>query len=160
MKKLYYIYLFCALFVFSLSYINTIMKTKDKPMEQGQTLDLKEFKKSDTGFFYQVIKNGNGIQSKHGQMVTVHYSGHLLDGTDKVGKFFDSSVRRNQPFKFNVGKGQVIKGWDQALSMMHVGDKWLVMLPSNLAYGSQNVGGGLIPANSTLLFEIELLAVG
>lgn len=128
-------------------------------MEQGQILDIKKFKESPTGFSYEVIKKGTGIQPVSGQTVTVHYTGHLLEGKDTVGKFFDSSKQRNQPFRFTLGRGQVIKGWDQALSMMHVGDIWLVSLPPHLGYGSQNVGGGLIPANSTLLFEIELLAV-
>lgn len=167
MKNKFYMSLFCTLSFFELSYveasskkpINKNIKTKDQPMEQAQILDLKNFKQSPTGFSYEIIKTGKGVQPQPGQTVTVHYTGHLLEGKDTVGKFFDSSKKRNQPFRFTLGRGQVIKGWDQALSMMHVGDIWLVSLPPHLGYGSQNVGGGLIPANSTLLFEIELLAV-
>ncbi len=77
---------------------------------------------------------------------------------DKVGKFFDGSKKRNQPFQFRVGAGQVIRGWDVSLADMKVGETRVVVLPPAMAYGSQNVGGGLIPANSTLIFEIEVLA--
>lgn len=157
MNKRNYAYLFCALSLFALSYLQAITKSKDKPMEQGLTLDLKNFKSSPTGILFEIVKPGTGAQVEKGQIATVHYTGHLLDGKDKIGKFFDSSKKRNQPFQFKVGAGQVIKGWDLTLQDMKIGETRIVILPPNMGYGSQNVGGGLIPANSTLIFEIELL---
>lgn len=157
MNKKNYAYLLCALSLFTLSYLQTSTKTKGKSMEQGQTLDLKNFKSTPTGISFEIIKPGTGDQAQKGQIATVHYTGHLLEGKDKVGKFFDSSKKRNQPFQFRIGAGQVIKGWDLSLQDMKVGETRIVILPPNMGYGSQNVGGGLIPANSTLIFEIELL---
>jgi peptidylprolyl isomerase len=84
----------------------------------------------------------------------VHYTGTLLDGTK-----FDSSRDRGTPFKFKLGQGQVIRGWDEGISTMKVGGKRTLVIPPDLAYGSRGVGNGLIPPNSTLIFEVELLDV-
>lgn len=157
MNKKNYAYLLCALSLFTLSYLQTNTKAKGKSMELGQTLDLKNFKSTPTGILFEIIKPGTGDQAQKGQIATVHYTGHLLEGKDKVGKFFDSSKKRNQPFQFRIGAGQVIKGWDLSLQDMKVGETRIVILPPSMGYGSQNVGGGLIPAHSTLIFEIELL---
>ena len=102
----------------------------------------------------QVIdeKAGTGREAKSGDMVSVNYVGRLSDGTE-----FDSSYRRNQPFSFTLGAGQVIAGWDQGLSGMKVGGKRKLIIPPDLAYGSRAIGS--IPANSTLIFEVELLDV-
>lgn len=159
MNKKNYAYLFCTLSVFTLSYLQINTKDKGKSMEQGQTLDLKYFKSDPTGILFEIIQPGTGEQAKKGQIATVHYTGHLLEGKDKIGKFFDSSKKRNQPFQFRIGAGQVIKGWDLSLQDMKVGETRIVILPPNMGYGSQNIGGGLIPSNSTLVFEIELLNV-
>lgn len=159
MNKKNYAYLLCALSVFTLSYLQTNIKAKGKSMEQGQNLDLKNFKSSPSGILFEIIKPGTGEQAKAGQTATVHYTGHLLKDKDVIGNYFDSSKKRNQPFKFRIGAGQVIKGWDLSLQDMKVGETRIVILPPNMGYGSQNVGGGLIPSNSTLIFEIELLAV-
>lgn len=107
-----------------------------------------------SGLQYEDIEEGTGAEPTQGQRVTVHYVGTLEDGTK-----FDSSRDRDDPFKFNVGLGQVIKGWDEGVMTMKVGGKRKLVIPPGLAYGSRAVGG-VIPANSTLVFEVELLGVG
>jgi rhodanese-related sulfurtransferase len=97
---------------------------------------------------------GQGAVAKTGDTVSVHYSGWLLDGTK-----FDSSIDRNAPFEFKLGAGKVIKGWEQGVTGMQVGARRELIIPPELAYGKRAVGGGLIPANSTLRFEVELLAI-
>lgn len=98
-------------------------------------------------------KVGNGAEAVAGKKVSVHYTGTLQNGTK-----FDSSVDRGQPFEFTLGSGQVIKGWDQGVAGMKVGGKRKLVIPADLAYGSQSPSPS-IPPNSTLLFDIELLAV-
>jgi FKBP-type peptidyl-prolyl cis-trans isomerase FkpA len=95
---------------------------------------------------------GKGAEAVAGKSVTVHYTGTLTDGTK-----FDSSLDRKTPFTFGLGKGEVIKGWDQGVAGMKVGGKRKLTIPSALAYGPNSVGA--IPANSTLIFEVELLDV-
>ncbi len=95
---------------------------------------------------------GTGAEAASGQKVKVHYTGTLTDGTK-----FDSSVDRGQPFEFTLGVGQVIKGWDQGVVGMKVGGKRKLVIPPDLGYGPQ--ANGKIPANSTLVFEVELLSV-
>ncbi len=106
-----------------------------------------------SGLQYQVLKEGSGPVAQAGQMVSVHYTGWLTDGTK-----FDSSVDRNQPFQFSLGAGNVIKGWDEGVAGMKVGEKRKLTIPPNLAYGP---GGRppVIPANSTLVFDVELLGI-
>jgi FKBP-type peptidyl-prolyl cis-trans isomerase len=91
----------------------------------------------------------------------VHYTGWLHDpaARDLRGKQFDSSRERGQPFSFPVGAGRVIRGWDQGVPGMKVGGIRQLVIPPSLAYGARSIGNGLIPPNSTLLFEVELLAV-
>lgn len=105
-----------------------------------------------SGLQYQRLKAGNGKKPKVGDNVVVHYTGTLIDG-----KKFDSSLDRNEPFRFEVGRGVVIPGWDEGLQLMEVGSKYRLVIPYNLAYGDRPVGS--IPAGSTLIFEIELLEI-
>jgi hypothetical protein len=99
-----------------------------------------------------VLTPGSGPQAKAGDTVRVHYVGTLSDG-----KQFDSSRQRNKPFDFSLGLGTVIRGWEQGVSGMRVGEKRKLVIPPELAYGSAGRPG--IPPNSTLIFEVELLAI-
>jgi len=98
-------------------------------------------------------KVGTGAEAVAGKSVTVHYTGWLTNGTK-----FDSSKDRGQPFSFQLGAGQVIKGWDQGVAGMKVGGVRKLTIPASLGYGA-NGAGGLIPPNATLVFEVELLGV-
>jgi len=104
---------------------------------------------------------GIGDEALPGMIVIVHYTGWLHDPSaeDGRGRKFDSSRDRGQPFSFPLGAGHVIRGWEQGVPGMKVGGVRRLLIPPALAYGGRNVGNGLIPPNSTLLFEIELLAV-
>ncbi len=104
-----------------------------------------------SGLQYKVITTGKGKMPITSDKVTVHYTGNLLDGT-----VFDSSVQRGSPATFGVT--QVIGGWTEALQLMHEGDKWLLFIPDNLAYGERGSGGQIAPY-STLIFEVELIKV-
>jgi peptidylprolyl isomerase len=95
---------------------------------------------------------GSGTEAVNGKSITVHYTGTLKDGTK-----FDSSVDRKEPFTFGLGSGQVIKGWEQGIVGMKVGGKRKLTIPPELAYGANAVGQ--IPANSTLIFDVELIKV-
>ncbi|MDB6058167.1 MAG: FKBP-type peptidyl-prolyl cis-trans isomerase [Verrucomicrobiales bacterium] len=109
--------------------------------------------KLDSGMEYKVIKEGTGVMPKAGDTVSALYKGTFVNG-----KEFDSTANRgNQPFKFVVGQGQVIKGWDEAVQKMKVGSKWEIYVPGDLAYGES--GRGQIGPNETLVFELELVDV-
>jgi FKBP-type peptidyl-prolyl cis-trans isomerase FklB len=104
-----------------------------------------------SGLQYKVLKMGNGKKPKETDQVTVNYSGRLLDSTE-----FDNSFKRGQPMDYQVAR--FIKGWIEALTMMPVGSKWELYIPSDLAYGARG-NGQMIPPNATLIFELELLAI-
>lgn len=103
-----------------------------------------------SGLQYKVLKEGTGAKPAKTATVTTHYRGKLIDGSE-----FDSSYSRNEPTSFGVT--QVIPGWTEALQLMPIGSKWELYIPSNLAYGPSGIPG-VIPGNSVLVFEIELLA--
>jgi len=99
------------------------------------------------------IEAGTGPEARSGQEVTVHYTGWLTNGTK-----FDSSRDRGDPFKFSLGRGQVIGGWDEGVAGMKVGGRRRLVIPPDLGYGSRGAGGA-IPGGATLLFNVELLGV-
>jgi FKBP-type peptidyl-prolyl cis-trans isomerase FkpA len=105
-------------------------------------------------------KQGTGSEAVAGKAVVVHYTGWLYDATaaDGHGKKFDSSLDRNVPFGFLLGTGKVIKGWDEGVAGMKVGGKRTLVIPPQKGYGERGAGG-LIPPNSTLLFDVELIEV-
>ncbi len=110
-----------------------------------------------------VIKDtvlGNGRQAEKGLAVTVHYTGWLYDPNQKdgKGKKFDSSLDRNDPFVFNLGGGQVIRGWDEGVDGMKIHGKRTLIIPPDMGYGSRGAGGA-IPPNAVLIFDVELLGV-
>jgi FKBP-type peptidyl-prolyl cis-trans isomerase FkpA len=106
------------------------------------------------------IKAGSGNPIKAGQTAVVHYTGWLFapEAADNRGTKFDSSRDRNEPFRFRVGEGDVIKGWDQGVAGMAVGGQRRLVIPPALGYGQRGVGG-VIPPGATLLFDIELLGI-
>lgn len=106
-----------------------------------------------SGLQYEEVEEGTGALPQAGQTVIVHYTGYLTDG-----KKFDSSVDRGQPFQFVLGKGMVIKGWDEGLSTMKIGGKRRLTIPADLGYGPRGAGG-VIPPNATLVFDVQLLGV-
>lgn len=107
-----------------------------------------------SGLQYEDITVGDGESPQSGQRVSVHYTGTLTDG-----KKFDSSRDRGNPFSFTIGRGAVIKGWDEGVMTMKVGGRRTLTIPGDLAYGPQGYPG-VIPPNATLVFDVELLGVG
>jgi len=106
-----------------------------------------------SGLTYLITKKGTGRQPKAGETVVMHYTGMLTDGVK-----FDSSRDRDKPFAFKLGAGQVIKGWDEGVSKLRVGDHAILVIPGNLAYGSKGAGD-VIPPDSTLIFVVEVVDV-
>ena len=129
-----------------------VNQKKPAPTKVNQMSDDKVIT-TDSGLKYTEIKEGTGATPQKGQTVTVHYTGTLEDGTK-----FDSSRDRGQPFSFKLGVGQVIKGWDEGLSTMKVGDRRKLIIPPDLGYGARGAGG-VIPPNATLIFDVELLKI-
>ena len=129
-----------------------IEKDKIKKLELDKIISItKGMEKTKSGLFHLIENKGNNDFPSIGSTVSVHYTGKLVDGT-----IFDSSYQRNNPISFVLGKGQVIEGWDEGLLKMAKGGSGKFVIPSNLAYG-ENGAGGIIPPNSTLIFDLELV---
>ena len=119
----------------------------------GCSISSNEVITTESGLQYEIIVEADGDVAKKGDMVLVHYTGWLTDGTK-----FDSSVDREQPFPFPVGAGKVIQGWDEGVEGMMVGEKRKLTIPSDLAYGESGAPG-VIPGGATLIFDVELLEI-
>ncbi|MBK7023854.1 MAG: FKBP-type peptidyl-prolyl cis-trans isomerase [Sulfuritalea sp.] len=107
-----------------------------------------------SGLVIEEVLVGEGAEARAGQMVSVHYTGWLTDGTK-----FDSSKDRNEPFEFPLGARHVIAGWDEGVQGMKIGGTRKLTIPAALGYGARGAGG-VIPPNATLVFEVELLGLG
>lgn len=136
---------------FNKSKADRIKKEKENELKILKDLS-KGFSKTSSGLLYKFEKENNSHKPSNGNKVKVHYKGMLLDGT-----VFDSSFKRNQPIEFTLGVGQVIKGWDEGISLLGIGDKASFIIPSDLAYGASGAGG-VIPPNAPLIFEVELIS--
>lgn len=147
MKKIIAITALALLVSFNQAFAQKNKKREKKKM----SLLNKEFT-TPSGLKYKVIHEGTGQRAKNDDLVLVHYTGKLTNDT-----VFDSSVPRNQPFKFKLGTGQVIKGWDEGIALLNVGDKAILTIPPDLGYGARATGK--IPANAILIFEVELLNI-
>ncbi|WP_406700985.1 FKBP-type peptidyl-prolyl cis-trans isomerase [Singulisphaera sp. Ch08] len=111
-----------------------------------------ETKTTSAGVTYETLTEGTGPEAKSGQTVSVHYTGTLENGNK-----FDSSRDRGEPFSFTLGREEVIRGWDEGIPGMKVGERRKLTIPASAAYGSQDKGS--IPPNSTLIFDVELLGI-
>lgn len=130
------------------------VKAKDFARFDDEVLKLyPNAKKTASGLWYVAETEGKGAKAIAGKTVRVHYSGKLANGME-----FDNSYARNEPIEFKLGVGQVISGWDEGIALMNVGAKYKLIIPSNLGYGP-NGAGGVIPGNSTLIFDTELVEV-
>ena len=129
---------------------------KPTPPSDSEKKSESKMTKTASGLQYEDTKVGTGASPQKGQTCVMHYTGWLWENGAK-GKKFDSSVDRGTPFEFPLGQGRVIKGWDEGVATMKVGGKRTLLIPPDLGYGSRGAAGGVIPANATLLFEVELL---
>lgn len=129
--------------------------TASKPAKQAATQGVPAMITTASGLKYVDVTPGSGGSPQRGQQCTMHYTGWLWINEAKGAKF-DSSVDRGQPFTFTLGVGQVIKGWDEGVASMKKGGKRTLTIPPELGYGSRAMGN-VIPANSTLVFDVELI---
>lgn len=129
-----------------------LIEVREIPQVKAFNIENKEVITTESGLQYIVVEAGKGKQAEAGRVATVHYTGYLTDG-----EMFDSSVQRGQTFKFILGQGQVIQGWDEGVQLMSEGSKFRFIIPSDLGYGNREIGP--IPAGSTLIFDVELIKV-
>ncbi len=146
MKRLSLLAAYCLLLTFF------SCKTQEE-ITPNRTVKLNKTYTTESGLQYVFTEVGEGARAKSGDKVSVHYIGKLTEG-----KEFDNSYKRGTPFSFTIGEGKVIKGWDEGIALLNVGDKAVFTIPSQLGYGPMEIPG-LIPANSTLVFEVELLFI-
>jgi peptidylprolyl isomerase len=130
-----------------------LVSQADEKEKKGES----KMEKTASGLQYEDVVVGTGAAPKPGQVCVMHYTGWLWENGAKGAKF-DSSVDRGKPFKFPLGQGRVIKGWDEGVATMKVGGKRNLLIPPQLGYGMKGAGG-VIPPNATLFFEVELLGV-
>jgi peptidylprolyl isomerase len=130
-----------------------LLDVQPGPPEAPTAVDEEDYTTTESGLKYYDIVEGEGAVAEEGQMVSVHYTGWLTDGTR-----FDSSLSRGQPFVILLGSQQVIEGWIEGIPGMRVGGQRQLVIPPELAYGEQGAGD-VIPPNATLIFEIELLNI-
>lgn len=116
-------------------------------------VELNKTYTTDSGLQYEYTKLAEGRKPQAGEKVRVHYVGKLTNGTK-----FDSSRDRGEPFVFTLGRGQVIEGWDEGIALMSEGDQAVLTIPAKLGYKDMDLG--IIPPNSTLIFEVELIKIG
>ena len=138
-----------ATLVFEVELVEVLEGAPEAPVEVTE----EDYQTTEEGLKYYDHVIGEGPQPESGQQVVVHYTGWLEDGTK-----FDSSLDRGEPLTFNIGSGQVIRGWDIGLSTMKTGGKRQLVIPSDLGYGDKGAGG-VIPPKATLIFEVELLEI-
>lgn len=136
----------------NLKVVIELVSAKQAVVAKMWDVDSTKFKTTASGLKYAIIKEGEGELIGKNKQVTVHYSGFLLDGTR-----FDSSVERDEPFTFVAGVGQVIPGWDEGVQLLKKGSKARFIIPPTIAYGNRDLGK--IPANSTLVFDVEVIDV-
>ncbi|MBD1863291.1 MULTISPECIES: FKBP-type peptidyl-prolyl cis-trans isomerase [Trichocoleus] len=132
---------------------NPLSNNAEKSENTEVVMDSNDVVTTPSGLQYTEIEAGTGATPQTGQTVVVHYTGTLEDGTK-----FDSSRDRGQPFRFKIGVGQVIKGWDEGVGTMKVGGRRKLVIPAELGYGARGAGG-VIPPNATLIFDVELLKI-
>ena len=137
----------------SLGVQNPKSGSAEKSENTEVVMDSKDVVTTPSGLQYVELEEGTGATPQPGQTVVVHYTGTLEDGTK-----FDSSRDRGQPFRFKIGVGQVIKGWDEGVGTMKVGGRRQLIIPADLGYGARGAGG-VIPPNATLIFDVELLKI-
>ncbi len=138
-----------ASLIFEVELLEILPGAPESPTEVADA----DYTTTDSGLKYYDFEEGTGDSPKTGDMVSVHYTGWLEDGTR-----FDSSLDRGAPFRFSIGTGQVIPGWDEGVATMKVGGKRQLLIPADLGYGEQGAGAS-IPPNATLIFEVELLDI-
>jgi len=134
----------------------TLTKRRTRPIKPGPSTatapPASPVGTTPSGLIYVITHHGEGPQPKTGDTVRVHYTGVLTNGTK-----FDSSLDRGQPFAFELGAGRVIKGWDEGIAKLHVGDQATLIVPSTLGYGPKGIGP--IPPDATLIFIVELVGI-
>ena len=145
-----------SILAFSIILFNVNLASAESQISQKEM----KLEKNITSLIIKDTVVGNGRQAEKGLAVTVHYTGWLYDPNQKdgKGKKFDSSLDRNDPFVFNLGGGQVIRGWDDGVDGMKIHGKRTLIIPPDMGYGSRGAGG-VIPPNATLIFDVELLGV-
>ena len=132
---------------------NTLISTTSEDIKINLNNNMENQPTESKGLKIETLQEGAGPEAKNGDVVSVHYTGYLTNG-----QVFDSSIGRGEPFSFTLGGGQVIKGWDQGVLGMKVGEKRKLTIPSDLAYGKEGASG-VIPPDATLVFEVELLKI-